>query len=282
MSAMRFTCAALLCALPAAFATPAAAQTGTVEFTARATPTGGRDEPAARLRFFLLHKSFADIRKEAEEPEPRADLNRFVDELNVSPELKAWMKRTRSVELSGEEFVRRLTANDVLEVPEFFEAFLAQNTGDLGLPAPKSSEASQHKNQQKYEKQQREYSEQLRKYIRANPHTLAGIDIHLAAMNPGQRWARAESSRRERMRQLALALAQTKYLTAKTETDLEGRAALAHIAPGNYWLSTLEGEAVAGDARLRWDLPVTVRAGQVARIELSNLNSVSARALSNR
>jgi len=282
MRAMRFPWAGLLYALLVALAAPAAAQTGTVEFTARATPTGGRDEPAVRLRFFLLRKSFADIRKEAEEREPPTDRDRFVDQLDVSPELKAWMKRTRSVELSGQEFVRRLTANDVLEVPEFFQAFRAENADDPRFPTLKSRQATQQSNPQKYEKQQREYREQLRKYIRANPHTLAGIEIQLAPVNPGQRWARAESSRRERMRQLALALAQTKYLTAKTETDLEGRGALAHIAPGNYWLSTLEGEAVAGDARLRWDLPVTVRAGQVARIELSNLNSVSAGAVSNR
>jgi len=278
---MKLAFPALLGVSLAALAAPAATQTGSIEFTARATPTAGRDEPAVRLRFFLLRKSFADIRKEAEEQEPQVDLQRFVDQLEVSPGLKAWMKRTRTVELSGAEFLRRLTADDLFEVPEFFQAYRTQNAGLPGFPVLKSGETSQENNPQKYEKQQREYHEQLRKYLRANPHTLAGIEIELAQLNPGQRWARVESSRRERVRQLGLTLAQTKYLTAKTETDLEGRATLVRIPPGNYWLSTLEGEAAAGDVRLRWDLPVTVRASRVARIELSNLNAVSAHPVSN-
>jgi hypothetical protein len=33
-------------------------------------------------------------------------------------------------------------------------------------------------------------------------------------------------------------------------------------------------EAISGAVRVRWDFPVTVRQGETARIELSNLNAV--------
>jgi hypothetical protein len=33
-------------------------------------------------------------------------------------------------------------------------------------------------------------------------------------------------------------------------------------------------EAISGDVRLHWDFPVTVRQGETARVELSNLNAV--------
>jgi hypothetical protein len=35
----------------------------------------------------------------------------------------------------------------------------------------------------------------------------------------------------------------------------------------------LGGEARAGDVRLHWDIPVTVRRGETTRVELSNLNA---------
>ena len=40
---------------------------------------------------------------------------------------------------------------------------------------------------------------------------------------------------------------------------------------------SLNLEANAGDTRLRWDVSVTVRPGETARIELTNLNSTDAR-----
>ena len=64
------------------------------------------------------------------------------------------------------------------------------------------------------------------------------------------------------------------YLAAKTDSDLDGHGAFTGLPPGTYWLGTLETEAVAGDARLRWDASVIVRAGQTTRLELSNLNAL--------
>jgi len=63
-------------------------------------------------------------------------------------------------------------------------------------------------------------------------------------------------------------------LLAKTETDLEGRGAFANVPAGDYWLSTVEGEATVGDARLRWDVPVPVRPGRVTRATLANMNAL--------
>ena len=271
---MRFTGAILLAVLLAGVV-PAQTQTGAVEFVARVTPNAGRAESALQLQFYLLRKSFAEIRKEAEETEPKPDLDKFVDALEVSPELKAWMKRTRIVKLSGEEFARKMTVDDVFEVTEFFEAFIAQNAGDVGFPTAKYTERDRAKNPEKYERLRKEYRAQLRKFAQQNPHVLVGIEIHLTNVDPGQRWARMESERRQRVRFRGLQLAQTKYLVAKTETDLEGRATFVNIPAGDYWLSTLESDAAAGDVRLRWDTPVKVTAGQVMRLELSNMNAVS-------
>jgi hypothetical protein len=254
---------------------PAQAQTGTIELVARVTPSVGRAEPALRLPLFLLRKNFDDICKEAEEAEPKPDLAKFVDELLVSPELKAWMKRTKTVKLSGTDFLRLATVDDIFEVPEFFDALITQNAGDVGFPAPKYTDRDRVKNPQKYERQRLEYREQLKKFVRENSHVLAGIEIHLTQADGSANWARLESNRRQRARHRGLQLAQTKYLVAKTETDLEGRATFINIPAGDYWLSTLESMASAGDVRLRWDTPVSVAAGRASRIELSNVNGVS-------
>jgi hypothetical protein len=39
-------------------------------------------------------------------------------------------------------------------------------------------------------------------------------------------------------------------------------------------------DANAGDARVRWDVPVTMQAGQALRIELTNLNATDTLAAS--
>ena len=249
-------------------------QTGGIEFAVRVTPTVGRAEPALRLPCYLLRKSFAEIRREADEAELRPDLDQFVDALEGSPQLKAWMKRNKTVRLSGEDFARQATVEDVFEVPEFFDAFITQNAGDVGFPAPKYTDRDRAKDPQKYERMRLEYREQLRKHARDNPHKLVGMEIHLTEVDAGQRWARGEDLRRQRVRHRGLQLAQTKHLAARTETDLEGRATLVNIPAGEYWLSTLENDAAAGDVRLRWDTPVAVQAGRVTRLELSNINAV--------
>lgn len=253
-----------------------AAAPGSIEFEARATPTGGRAEPVMRLSVSLLRKSFADIQKEAEQSEAKTDLDKFVDALSVSNELKAWIKRTRRVELSGSEFASRVTTDDLFAVPEFFEAYMARNAGDatVGFPVSKAKNRDRSENPARYEKAQKDYREALRKFIEANPHTRDGMEVELVAINPGPRWAAQEGERKKRVRERALELTETTYTAAKTETDLHGAGAFVNVPPGNYWLSTLEGEATVGDARLRWDVPVPVGAGRTTRVTLTNANAV--------
>src|SRR2546422_10376930 len=81
-------------------------QAGAIEFTARVKPTGGRAEPVRGVKFYLLRHGLAHIEKEVEETEVQPDLDRFINGLEVSDQLKAWMKKKRSVELAGTDFIR--------------------------------------------------------------------------------------------------------------------------------------------------------------------------------
>jgi hypothetical protein len=259
-----------------AVATPAAAQTGSIEFTAGVTPSSGQPEPVRGLTFYLLSKSFQEIRKEGEAAEPKADLNAFIDKLDVSPELKAWMKKSRSVSLSGEEFLHRLKIDDVLGVPEFRDAYVTDNvsTKPLGFPKAKYSENDRERNPEKYKKQKEEYNDALRKFLGSNPQSMDGMDLLLTNVDGSHKWGQLEAQRRARIGQRALQLAQSRYRVAQTQTDLNGRGVLSGIRPGAYWISTLEIQADIGDVRVRWDTPVTVRAGEAAHAELSNFNAV--------
>jgi hypothetical protein len=97
-------------------------------------------------------------------------------------------------------------------------------------------------------------------------------------VNPQRKWAKMISDQKKRVQRKAPELAQTKFLAAKTDTDLEGHASVRGLAPGAYWISSLNLDASAGDMRVRWDVPVIVEAGQTTRIELTNLNAADARA----
>src|ERR1700676_3920421 len=88
---------------------PAAA----IEFIASAKPSAARAEPVREMSFYLLRESLVDIRKEAEQAEPLADMDKFVDDLtlDLSPELKDWMKKHHTVQLSGLDFTKLLKAD---------------------------------------------------------------------------------------------------------------------------------------------------------------------------
>ncbi len=272
--AARWLAAAAMCAL--AGGSGFAQSTGSIEFTVLATPSVGRPEPARQTRIFLLSKSFADIRQEAEASLPQPDLDEFIASLEVTPELKEWMKRTRVVLFSGQDFMRSLKNDDIMDVPEFLEAYLARNAVDVavGFPKPKYKESDREKDPVKYEKQRQEYKDGIRKFMDTYPHSRDGLDLHLVQLNPGQRWARRQADRTADAHRRALEWANTRYLVARAETDLYGRAGFVNVAPGDYWLSTLDREVAAGDVRLRWDAPLTVRAGEATRLELNNYNAV--------
>jgi hypothetical protein len=249
---------------------------GAVEFQARIQPVGGRLEPVRSLSFYLLRKSVAEIRKEAEQAEPPAELDSFIDGLSVSPELKAWMKKNHTVALSGSDFTKQLTADDITGVPEFLEAFMVHNGAALnaGLPAPKFKESDRVSNPEKYRREREQYLQAVRRYFAAHPEGTEGIDAQLGDSNPSQRWVQRQVEQQRKIERRSQMMAQTTYLAAQAESDLEGRGSLRALAPGRYWLTTLDTPAMAGDVRLLWDVPVEVKAGQTSRIELSNLNAV--------
>lgn len=249
---------------------------GSIQFNVMASPTGGRPQPAPRLQVYLLSKSFSQIREEAEKEIPPPDMTAFIDSLEVSAELKEWMKKKKRTRLSGEEFVRQLSTNEVIDIPEFWEAYLLRNAPDVrvGFPKPKFKEANPDKNPEAYNAERKEYRERVRKHLTTYQHTKEGIDLHLIPLDPGQRWTRKEADRQSEVRQRAAQLAHTRYLVAKGETDLQGQGGFIRVTPGEFWLSTLEGEAIAGDVRLRWDVPVRVLPGATVQLELSNINAV--------
>jgi hypothetical protein len=253
-----------------------ASAAGSIEFQARIQPSGGRLEPARGIPFFLLSRSVADIHEEAARAEPSIDIDGFVDSLSVSPELKAWMKNNHTVALSGTEFTKKLSAEDITGVPEFLEAFLVQNGGslDAGVPVLKSKEKDRVSNPGKYQRDREQYIQAIKRYLAAHPESTQALDAQLGDSNASQRWAQRESDQQRKIQKRSQLLAQTAYLSGQVESDLDGRGAFSGLAPGTYWLTTLDTPAMAGDISLQWDVPVQVVAGRTARIELSNLNAV--------
>ncbi len=251
---------------------------GGIEFNASVRPTGGRPEPVREMTFYLLRKSLVEVRKEAEQEEHAIDMDQFIDGLQVSPLLKEWMKKHHTVEFVGEAFTKLLTADDIISVPEFFEAYTTQNGSSLGGGPPIAGykEKDKEKDPEKYKRAHDQYLKLLRQYIAANPDTVQALDVELREKDPGRAWAQIQSDQRERVAHRTLELAQTRYLAATAESDLNGRGTFTGVAPGSYWITTLDTPALSGDARLQWDLTVNVRAGETARVELSNLNALEA------
>jgi hypothetical protein len=270
-------CLLLACSLLLAPTTKLAAQaTGRVEFTARVAPTDGRPEPVRQLTFSLLRKSFEDIRAEALQSVPAPDLGKFIDGLSVSPELKAWMKKHNTVQLAGNDFTKSLSPEDIVNVPEFFDAYVMRNLGDKagGIPAPKYKEKDRIANPQKYEQEKEQYKAFVQRYIAAVPESVQGIDADLLDLNPYTKWQALVRDQHQLLEARLSELAQGRYLAAQTDTDLDGHGFFSGIAPGNYWIAMLGAEAISGDVRLRWDVPVSVRPGETAYVELSNFNAV--------
>jgi hypothetical protein len=256
---------------------PIAAQSaGRVEFAARVTPTGGRPEPVRQATFYLLRKSLEDVRAEALEFAPPPDLDKFVDGLSTSPELKAWMKKHRSVRLSGVDFTQSLTPDEIVNVPEFFKSYMSRNMGykGVGFPDPKFMDKDRKTPPEKYEQEKVEFIAAIRKFIATMPESVQGIDIDLNDINPYPKWEGVVRKQRQLQESRALELVQERYLVAQTDSDLEGRGAFAGIAPGNYWIGMLSDEAISGDVRLRWDFPLTVHPRETTQVQLSNLNAV--------
>jgi hypothetical protein len=248
---------------------------GALDITARITPTAARPEPVRAFTFYILTKSYADIAKEVEEGDVVPPRDEFIEGLKVSKELKAWLKAHDILDLTMPELDKMLTPDDIIKTPEFLLAYQHSNSGGVtnGIPKPRYKEADKTDHPEKYDKDKQAYYTALKKFIQSNPSTVSGVELELDAVNPQRKWALIISNQKRRVQKLAPEVAQTKYLAAKVETDLEGHAFLRELAAGNYWVSSLNLDANAGDARVRWDVPVTIQAGQAFRIELTNLNA---------
>ena len=254
----------------------AAQSTGSVEFQARVAPTGGLPDPVRQLTFYLMRKSLEEIRAEALQSVPPPDLDKFVDGLEVSPELKTWMKKHHSVQLSGEEFTKSLTPEDIVSISEFFKAYMSHNAAyrGMGFPEPKFKEKDRKANPEKYQDQKDQYEASVRKFIGAMPDSVKGMDLELVDLNPNAKWLSLGNKHAKLAEANALQVAQERYVVARTETDLDGRGSFSNIPPGNYWIGMFGAEAISGDVRQHWDLRVTVHQGETTSIELSNFNAV--------
>jgi hypothetical protein len=268
-----FPLLALIAIAPGALAQTS---TGTVEFVARITPASGVEEPVRGMPFYLLSRSFQDIGREAAANYPKPDMDAFIDKLGVSKELKAWMKKNHTVTLSGEDLINRLKVPDVMDIPEFYDAYMRRNAGDeaFNFPKPKFKVTDKTKDPAKYEKLSKEYNEAVRKFMTDNPQSMDGMDLNLVKVDPSQKWEELSKKRTPEIQRQTLDVAQSRYLVARAQTDLEGQGLLRGIAPGTYWLTTLAVTASVGDARLQWDVPVAVRAGATASVALTNSNAI--------
>jgi hypothetical protein len=273
-----FTLALAICDIFFAGASLAQSATGTIEFLARVTPTGARPEPVRDFTFYVLTKSYTEIVKEMEDKDPIPARNEFIETLKVSPELKAWLKDHEILDLTMPDVDKSITPEDVMHVPEFKAAYERSNSGGVtdGFPKPKYTEAEKTEHPDKYEKHKQEYIAALKKFVQTHPETISGMELELDAVNPQKKWATLETQQRKRIQRTAPDTAQTKFLVAKADTNLDGHAYISGLAPGKYWISTLNLDAASGDMRLRWDVPVAIQAGQTTRVELTNLNSTDA------
>lgn len=277
-SAFLLTGSCSICAFAEA-ATGGQTATGSLELTAHITPTAARAEPVRQFTFYILTKSYTEIVKEAEERDPVPPRDQFIDGLKVSPELKTWLKSHDTLDLTEPDLDKLLTPDDILNVPEFLLAYQRSNSGGVtsGLPRPKYTDALREKDPAKYEKLKQDYIAALKKFIRAHPETISGVELELDGVNPQRKWVAIQSERHKRVQRSSPDIAQLKFLAAKVDTDLEGHASVSGLAPGNYWISSLNLDANAGDMRVRWDVPVKIEVGQTTRIELSNLNTTETR-----
>ena len=253
--------------------------TGTVDISARITPTAARPEPVRQFTFYLLTKSYGDVVKEVEGQDILPTREQFIEKWRCSPELKAWLKSHDVLDLTTPDLDQVITTDDIMKIPEFFAAYQRANSGGVtsGLPKPKYREADKDSHPDRYQKQKDEYMAATRKFIESNPATVQGMELELAGVNPKPAWDNMQNNHKRKVAQLAPDTAQVKYLAGKTETDLEGHGAFTGLVAGTYWVSSLGMEAASGDRRLIWDVPVKVQDRQTTHVDLSNLNATDSR-----
>src|SRR5260370_9177902 len=136
---------------------------------------------------------------------------------------------------------------------------MLRNSGyeGAGFPKPKFKLKDEVSNPSKFIEQKVEYKEAVRKYAGTTPESIQGIETKLMDVDPSGKWELITAEHGRRLEKRTLALAQTRYLVAQADTSLDGRGLFAGLAPGNYWINMMGLQAISGDVRLRWDVPVT-------------------------
>jgi hypothetical protein len=249
--------------------------TGSLALSAHVAPTGAAAEPVRQFTFYVLTKSYDDILKEVEQQDALPTRDQFIEKWPCSPELKKWLKEHDTINLSSPDIEQMLTTDDIMKIPEFFDAYERFNSGGVakGLPQPKYKDSDKQNNPARYQKLHDEYLAETRRYIDANPATIQGIELKLDTVDPQPSWNKIHSDHRRKVARLAPDTAQLKYLAGKAETDLDGRASVNGLPAGTYWVSSLGLDASSGDRHVIWDVQAKVLAGQTTRLELSNLNA---------
>ncbi len=270
--------AVLLCAVSFATVAPAQSEKGGIELTALITPTAARPEPVRQFTFYILTRSYTEIAHDIDAQNVALPRSEFIDTLKCSPELKKWLKAHDVMDLTMPEVDKLISPDDIITVPEFLKAYQLSNSGGVtnGIPKPKYKEVDKTEHPEKYQKDYQDYLDALKKFIQSHPDSVNGMELELRAVNPQDKWAKIGADHRKAVQRLAPETAQIKYLVAKADTDLDGHFAISGLPSGNYWISSLNFDADAGDARLRWDVPVTVTPGRTTRLELTNLNATDA------
>src|SRR5262245_18568914 len=92
---------------------------GTLEFTARVTPTAAKPEPVRDFTFYVLLRSYDQILKEIDERDGPPAREKFIGDLKISPELRAWLHKHDVIDLTLPGVDKLFTPDDVLQVPEF-------------------------------------------------------------------------------------------------------------------------------------------------------------------
>jgi hypothetical protein len=253
---------------------------GSLDLTARITPTGARPEPVRQFTFYVLSKSYADITAEVDRQDKLPTRDEFISGLKVSAQLKTWLKNHDVMDLTQLDVDKLVTSEDIISIPEFLTAYQRSNSGGVtvGLPSPKFRESDKEANPEKYEKQREDYMIAMKKFMDAHPGTISGMELELGAVNPKLAWDKLQYDHKNRVAQLAPEIAQSKFLVGKADTDLDGRALINGLAPGNYWISSLGMDAAEGDRHLRWDVPTSIQASQTTRVNLTNFNAIDVNA----
>ena len=233
-----------------------------------------------QFTFYVLTKSYADIAKDVEAQDAPPDRDKFISDLKVST-------RTQGLAESSRRFRSHLvriwtdllTPDDILHVPEFLLAYQRTNSGGVtnGIPKPKYVDADKTAHPDRYQKQHDEYFAALKKFIQTHPESVSGMELELTARKSASKVV-ANSVGAQETRAAGGARGRADEISRGSDGHgPRGTRGASPILPaGNYWISTLNLDAGAGDTRLRWDVPVSIQAGRSTRIELTNLNATDA------